>query len=218
MHRPEAIAHEDAGTGAVHQRDPSRAATSACASSVSSHGITSARPARIAGDAGRGHRLQARDDERRPARRRQDEHRQPLQGHRDVAGEIPEVRPDAHEERRDPALGEERLGVGPSARRSACRGWRGARRSSRQVRPSAGPASAEAGGDVAEDVPGGDDRDRTPVLDDRHVAEAADGHLVDRHRDRVVVPEDHRIRGHQLADRAGAPARGRRASGAHHDP
>ena len=39
-----------------------------------------------------------------------------------------------------------------------------------------------------------------PSCDDRDVAEPADGHLVDGDRDRVVVAEDDRVGGHEVAD------------------
>src|SRR5688500_11794136 len=45
---------------------------------------------------------------------------------------------------------------------------------------------------VVEDVARRDYAGRPAVLDDRDVAEAADRHLVDRHRDRVVVTEHDR--------------------------
>ena len=44
-------------------------------------------------------RLEPRDDDERVVRRARDEHRQPLERHRLVAGEVPEVRPDPDEQR-----------------------------------------------------------------------------------------------------------------------
>ena len=48
-------------------------------------------------------------------------------------------------------------------------------------------ASVDRLGEVMEDVARRDDAGRAPVLDDRDVTEATDGHLVDGDRDRVVV-------------------------------
>ena len=57
----------------------------------------------------------------------------------------------------------------------------------------------------------------TPIgraaVDDRDVAEPADGHLVDRDRDRVVAAQDHRVGGHDVADRRPAERPARRPSG-----
>ena len=48
-------------------------------------------------------------------------------------------------------------------------------------------------------VAGSDNADRPSVVHDRDVAEAADGHLVDGHRDRLVVAEHDRIASHEIA-------------------
>src|SRR5690242_12462227 len=58
--------------------------------------------------------------------------------------------------------------------------------------------SAKAGGEVPEHVARGDHARRLAAVDDRHVAEAPDRHLVDRHGNRIAAAQDHGIRGHDL--------------------
>src|SRR6478609_1820373 len=62
--------------------------------------------------------------------------------------------------------------------------------------------SAQRPGEMPEDIARRDDAGRAAVLDHRDVAEAADGHLVDRDRERLVVAEDDGIRRHQGPDRS----------------
>ena len=79
---------------------------------------------------------------------------------------------------------------------------RSGRRRGRRPCEGPGSASAKVGREMPEDVPRRDDADRHAGLDDRHVAEAADRHLVDRDRDRVVAAAGSPGRGHHLADGA----------------
>ncbi len=55
--------------------------------------------------------LEARDEQSDRALGGQNEHRQPLQGHRRIAGEVPEVRTDAHEEGIEASRPGSRLGT-----------------------------------------------------------------------------------------------------------
>ena len=144
--RPEAVRDADRGTAT--------AATPACDEVGDDRRAGRRSPSRSRSRRRRGRRpraagsLEARHDERRrPGRAADDEHRQPLERHGRVAGQVAQVRPDADEQRVEPGL----VAPRPSRPRRAVPRTRSARdRRSRGDRHRAGrrrPAAASQRGD-----------------------------------------------------------------------
>ena len=112
----------------VRDRDPESAAT-APARTIAGHervgvlGLLPGHDREVAGGgrrAGRGgRRLEPRDDQDGLAVGRDDQHRQPLERHRRVAGQVAQVRPDADEQRVEARPRRPPAGARPAARRSA---------------------------------------------------------------------------------------------------
>src|SRR5918995_5121513 len=91
-----------------------------------------------------------------------------------------------------------RAGSAPAASTALARRSAQIRSCARIATVVATTSSVDRLGEVVEDVACGDDAGRSAVLDDRDVTEAADRHLVDRDRDRVVVAEHDRVGRHEV--------------------
>ena len=105
MHRPEPI--RDSDPSPTPDRGPvsTRSATRPCGSSVSIH-VAISTSVRVPGPGGR--LLEPGHDEDRRRAGDDGEHRQPLQRHRPVAGQVVEIRADADQGGGEAALGDER--------------------------------------------------------------------------------------------------------------
>src|SRR5690349_4880449 len=103
----------------------------------------------------------------------------------------------------------DRAGVAPAAS-TACTSLSDQIRSWARIAIRCAMTSVDGLREVVEDVARRDDAGRASVLDDRDMAEPADGHLVDRDRDRVVVSEDDRVGRHEVTHmERGEPLAGR---------
>ncbi len=99
-------------------------ATSAYASSPSSQVTTGKIAVGRRRTRSRGRRLEPRNDEGKVALGRDDEHRQPLERHRRITGQVAEVRADADEDRTEPGISASAPAPRPAVRDSGRPEWR----------------------------------------------------------------------------------------------
>ena len=180
--RPEGVADADLQPGRAIAAGPpplpadasrTRSATRRCADSVSSHVRRSTKPAAAAGQprAGSASRRGTTRLGRAPGAAGSDEHRQALQRHRRVAGQVAQVGADADEQGRQPLLGGDPLGRGEPRPRSARPGSRargGAGRRSSATRPRADRSSRPSRPPIVAAPAGHDGRARTVSASTRY--------------------------------------------------